>query len=188
MESKLLEYDPEFVRDEDLELEQRKASVFHRLHFGPKGYTDTIDKAKANQIFLNTELPRVLEILFQPHIVGIDQAGLMEVVATVMSLFSAQMQLEISQNVLVCGGLSKIRGLNGRLVKELTRETPSEATIGVTIVKNCIDSWCGAALWTIEQYRLGNILNTFVSKTEYVNETTAKKDSLFNRHYSKIFK
>ena len=80
-----------------MELDHRKDVLLNRLKYGQKGYIDVDDLEAQHQIHVNIERIRVPEALFQPHIIGIDQAGIMENIETILSLYTAKEQDEIVQ-------------------------------------------------------------------------------------------
>jgi actin-related protein 5 len=96
-ENLLLQYDENFMREEDRELEKRKTSPVYRLLYGPKGYLDLEDLKSQHQLRLNVERIRIPEILFQPHMIGVDQAGVMEVLTTVIQQFDTKTQEKMVQ-------------------------------------------------------------------------------------------
>jgi actin-related protein 5 len=75
-ENLLLQYDEEYVPADELDLKERQNSLFYRLRYGPNGYVPANDYDGQYRIHLNVERIRVPEILFQPSIIGLDQAGM----------------------------------------------------------------------------------------------------------------
>jgi actin-related protein 5 len=183
LEGKLIEFDPDFVRDEDIVLEQRKNCVFHRLHFGPNGYVDPSNREAMNQLYLNTELVRVPEAMFQPYIIGVDQAGVIETIATILSLFNAAEQHLLCDKVLICGGSSLYRGCKDRFNKELRRIRPVGTFETVSIAESSNDAWAGAAKWAFDQRKGKALPSKFVLKSQYEKTAMATRDALFDAGY-----
>lgn len=57
------------------------------MRFGPLGYIRSDDTEGHYQLRLNVERIRVPEILFQPHLLGYEQAGLTECLQTILGQF-----------------------------------------------------------------------------------------------------
>lgn len=80
----MIQYDVDFNPEENLDLEGRKNSLYYRMHYGPLGYHDPSAHETQYQLHLNVERIRVPEILFQPFIVGLDQAGISEIIQSLL--------------------------------------------------------------------------------------------------------
>ena len=59
---------------------------------------------------------RAAEILFQPSMVGLSEAGLAETIDYVLKLFSAEDQQKLVNNIFITGGTAKIPGLQSHAV------------------------------------------------------------------------
>lgn len=102
------------------------------------------------QIHLNVELIRVPEVLFQPSIAGIDQAGLIEIIeGVVMNRFSdPAQQTSLLRDVFLTGGNTLFSGFEERLAKELRAVLPTGYAATVRRAQDPIlDAWKGAAKW-----------------------------------------
>lgn len=95
LESRLLEYDPTFTIDHTSE---RRALRKHQLlnafvrGISPDDPLNTYDPQSQehnSQLHLNVERIRVPEIVWQPHMGGIDQAGLGEIIEHVLKQFDS---------------------------------------------------------------------------------------------------
>lgn len=84
-ENLLMQFDDEFVPAEDLDIEERKKSFFYQFKYGPNGKTSSIEEEY--QMRLNIERIKVPEILFEPHIMGLDNAGISEILISVLNNF-----------------------------------------------------------------------------------------------------
>lgn len=96
IESRLLSYDPAFTIDHTASrLALRKHQVLNAFVRGlaPDDPIDTYDPSSLehnSQLHLNVERIRVPEVLFQPHMAGVDQAGLGEIIEHVLKGFSSE--------------------------------------------------------------------------------------------------
>lgn len=90
----MLEYDPAFTIDHTAErLALRKHQLLNAFVRGlsPDDPLNTYDPESLehnSQLHLNVERVRVPEVIWQPHLGGLDQAGLAEVVEHVLKGFS----------------------------------------------------------------------------------------------------
>lgn len=94
IEARLLEHDPHFTADDTA---SRQALRRHELlnafvrGLAPDDPLDSYDPESAehnSQLHVNLERVRVPEVLWQPHMGGLDQAGLGEIVEHVLRPFS----------------------------------------------------------------------------------------------------
>lgn len=120
------------------------------------GYT-SFDPAKhppnlphLTQIHLNVERIRVPEVLFQPSIAGVDQAGLIEIIeGIIMNRFSSPVQqTTLLKDIFLTGGSTLFRGFEERLAHDLRTVLPADYAATVRRAQDPIfDAWKGAAGW-----------------------------------------
>ncbi|KAG8234176.1 hypothetical protein J437_LFUL007336, partial [Ladona fulva] len=96
IEETLRRHDPEHLRSGD---------------GNPRSGGASMDPAEGHQLHVGVERIRAPEILFQPHMLGIDQGGLSEVIECVIRQFSPEIQKELVNNVFVTGGPAALPGL-----------------------------------------------------------------------------
>lgn len=97
------------------------------------------------QLHYGVESIRAVEVLFQPSMIGIGEAGLAETIDYVLKLFPAADQQRLVDNVFLTGGVTKIPGLVERLNKELMEIRPFQSTFSVKMAKEpSLDAWNGA--------------------------------------------
>ncbi|XP_049515958.1 actin-related protein 5 [Dermacentor silvarum] len=101
--------------------------------------------AEYYQLQLGTERIRAPEILFQPSIIGVEQAGVAETLEFVFSRYTKEQQSFLAQNVFVTGSPALLPGIRERLCAELLAMRPFQSLFSVTLAKNpASDSWKGA--------------------------------------------
>ncbi|KAI8821734.1 uncharacterized protein EV422DRAFT_550513 [Fimicolochytrium jonesii] len=144
----LLQHDPDFVEEDPFEDGRPfSESIMYRLTHGTHP-VDLTEPAIQNQIHLNVERIRVPEVLFQPSIVGLDQAGIVEICDEVLKRFTAAQRQSMMQNVIVTGGNALLPNLTERIEAELRALQPFGSTINVRRAANpLLDAWKGAAQW-----------------------------------------
>ena len=112
--------------------------------------SDPESQREAHQIHLNVERIRVPEVIFQPSIAGVDQAGLVEIIeGIVMGRFSEPaQQAALLKDVFLTGGNTAFESFEERLARELRAVLPVEFPTRVRKASNpAIDAWRGAAGW-----------------------------------------
>jgi actin-related protein 5 len=146
---KLLEYD-DILRHHDPNEDEPEMKMgiaeYHQLHFC-------------------VESIRAAEILFQPSMMGIFEAGLAETIDYVLKLFTTEEQQRLVDNIFITGGPSKISGLKERLTKELTELRPFKSTFKIKIAKDpSLDAWNGARKFASNS---NNLQNYLISRADY---------------------
>ena len=150
IEALLLQYDPTFNETHTLEAQSDwTKSLLHAFLRGPRPF-DPESQKEAHQIHLNVERIRVPEVVFQPAIAGVDQAGLVEIAADIINqrLTSPLDREKVLKDVFLTGGNTLFEGFQERLERELRAVLPAEAVLGVRKAKDpVLDAWHGAAQW-----------------------------------------
>ncbi|KAL8652031.1 MAG: hypothetical protein Q9226_004439 [Calogaya cf. arnoldii] len=150
VEAQLLKYDPSFNENNTLEAQSDwTQSLVHAFLRGPRPF-DPESQQEAHQIHLNVERIRVPEVVFQPSIAGLDQAGIVEILAGVINhgLAKEQDQISVLGDIFLTGGNTLFTGFDERLRRELRTVLPIEAPINLRKAKDPIlDAWRGAAQW-----------------------------------------
>lgn len=87
-ETLLLQYDPEFLPEHLYEnMSSPTNTLMHLLVRGAYPPYDPTDMEQSYQLHVNVERVRVPEVLFQPSIIGLDQAGLVETINDIVKTF-----------------------------------------------------------------------------------------------------
>lgn len=166
IEAQLLQFDPTFTENNTLEAQSDwTKSLVHAFLRGPRPF-DPESQKEAHQIHLNVERIRVPEVVFQPAIAGLDQAGLVEIAADIINQrFSSQQEREaLLHDIFLTGGNTRFHGFEERLKRELRAVLPIEASLSVRRAANPVfDAWKGAAQWAREP----GFADKSVSREEY---------------------
>lgn len=103
--------------------------------------------AEDYRITMGVERFRCPEVLFQPHMLGIDQAGLDEMVGiSVRRLPSHSANVVMNGTILVTGGNSLLPGLDSRLQAEIQKMRPLGSTLRLVKASDpLLDAWHGAS-------------------------------------------
>ncbi|KAK4570452.1 Nuclear actin-protein involved in chromatin remodeling [Recurvomyces mirabilis] len=150
VEAQLLQFDPEFTEQSTQEAQRDwTKSLYHAFARGPYAFDQESAKESA-QFHLNVERIRVPEVLFQPSIAGVDQAGIVELAEGIMMdrLSGHAARDAMLKDVFVTGGYALFRGFEERLRRELEAVLPYEAQMRVRTARDpVLDAWRGAAGW-----------------------------------------
>ncbi|XP_072487600.1 actin-related protein 5 [Notamacropus eugenii] len=107
--------------------------------------------AEYHQLFLGTERIRAPEIIFQPSLIGEEQAGIAETIQYVLDRYPKEIQEALVQNVFLTGGNVMYPGMKSRIEKELLEMRPFQSSFQVQVASNPIlDAWYGARDWALE--------------------------------------
>ncbi|XP_065091690.1 actin-related protein 5 [Ochlerotatus camptorhynchus] len=102
--------------------------------------------AEFHQLHIGVEKIRVPEILFQPSMIGIQEAGLTGTIDYVLKMFPKEDQLKIVNNILLTGGCANIRGFQERLSRELQQILPFQSVYNLKVAGDPgLDGWKGAS-------------------------------------------
>lgn len=94
-ESLLLQYDPDFLPEHSFEATSSPTNtLMHLLARGQYPPYDPTDVGQMHQLHVNVERVRVGEVLFQPSIVGLDQAGLVETMHDIVRTFNPDRRMQ----------------------------------------------------------------------------------------------
>jgi actin-related protein 5 len=169
IEAQLLEHDPNFTEQSTQEAQKDwTKSLVHAFLRGPWPF-DGESAKESSQFHLNVERIRVPEVVFQPSIAGVDQAGLVEIAEDIITqrLTSHPSRNDILKDVFVTGGYALFQGFEERLRTELRAVLPADFQLGVRTAKDpVLDAWRGAAAWASS----GESRAAFVTKEEYLEK------------------
>ncbi|KAK0541302.1 Nuclear actin-protein involved in chromatin remodeling [Tilletia horrida] len=153
IETTLLKYDPGFTQDDTYAArEERKThltTTFLRGHW-PAPW-DGDDAAQVHQLHLNVERIRVPEVLFQPSMAGVDQAGLDELCAHVLRNLERPVAERLAKNIFVTGQHTLYPGFDERLLSSIRATQPVGTSLGLRRARDVrFDPWRGMARWARE--------------------------------------
>ncbi|KAL8612784.1 hypothetical protein ACOMHN_033454 [Nucella lapillus] len=146
LETMLKEHDPEFQKELDM------------------GGLSEMNLAEYFQVHVGVERTRAPELLFQPSMLGVEQAGLAETLDYVLKKFDLPSQNRLCQNVFLTGGMAQVPLLKGRLERELLETRPFQSTFQVNVAGNpVLDGWMGARQWA----RSPQLAESSITRPEY---------------------
>jgi actin-related protein 5 len=169
LEGQLLKFDPNFTEDStrEAQLDWTKSTV-HAFLRGAWPF-DPESQREINQIHLNVERIRVPEVVFQPSIAGLDQAGIVEIAAGILNerLADAPYRTDILKDIFLTGGNTLFRGFEDRFRRELMAVLAQGERYKVRMARDPVsDAWKGAAQWAGES----GSKQHFVTRAEWADK------------------
>eukprot|EP00794_Sanderia_malayensis_P015741 gene15741-17327_t len=143
--------------DSEIEQEQDRLNEIetllseHDLDFGRTQKPTELpvqDLSVYYQLRLQVERIRIPEVIFQPCLLGLEQAGLAETLDYVLKKYPTDVQDQLVQNIFITGGNTKFQGFKTRLENEIRAIRPFNSTFGVYSAGDPeLDAWHGARHW-----------------------------------------
>ncbi|KAI5954307.1 ARP5 [Candida jiufengensis] len=190
VEDELLKYDPNFHHEDTFAAANSfdwKNSVLHKFIHGPRSNITIAMQAeglspeeianhpeiirKNHQIHLNIERLRVPEVLFQPTMGGLDQAGISEIANDLLvrrlggDFATSGVSYKMAQNIFLTGGLALIPGFSSRIERDFRGFLPTGVPLHVKKAKDpLLDPWHGMYKWANNEEDSGN---AYVTQAEY---------------------
>jgi actin-related protein 5 len=129
LHGKLMQYDAAFRKQQEDAAKARIVPVEQRF-----------------QLEMFVERVRVPELLYNPMLFGVNQAGLGETIGRILQRYPKATQAAMARNVLATGGLSLVPGFTQRLRNEIVQLRPEGSAVHVRRSGDPIrDAWRGAA-------------------------------------------
>jgi len=173
IEALLLAHDPNFEEHHtrDAQADWTK-SLLHAFLRGTRPF-DSENQAEQNQMHINVERIRVPEIVFEPSMAGLDQAGIVEIASDILlhRISNPAERDDILRDVFCTGGNTAFQGFEDRLKKELTAVLPYGSPINVRKAGNVtLDAWRGAAKWCGTKETDAEWKGAVVTRQEYLEK------------------
>lgn len=186
LEAQLLKFDPSFSESKTMAAQNDwTKSLMHVFLHGPRPF-NAESQQETHQLHLNVERIRVPEVVFQPAIAGLDQAGIVNIAADMANhgMANPQDRINILKDVFLTGGNTLFKGFEERLHKELRAVLPIDASMRIRRAGDpLLDAWKGAVQWSNElAYRQARVTREdYLEKgSEYMK---VRKQILSKTHY-----
>lgn len=119
---------------------------------------------ETHQLHVGVERLRAPELIFQPSMIGLVEAGIAETIEYILKRYTPEQQDRMVGNVFLTGGSAASPGLRERLHRELQEIRPFQSKFQVNIAKNTrLDAWYGARDFGLS----GNLTEYLVSRKDY---------------------
>lgn len=136
--------------------------------------------AEDYQILLEADRIRPAEILFQPSIIGLEQAGLAQTLDQVFRLFTPQQAEKLAGCIFITGSSTLFQNFSERIALEVRNMRPFASEFQVVVAKDpSVDAWRGASEFANSQ----EFRDTGVSIEDY-NEFGPSIISRKKRHFA----
>ena len=129
---------------------------------------------KENDYFiLGVDQFRCAELLFKPYIIGVEQAGIIEIISQIIKNMKLETKINLAKNIFITGGNTYYPFLKERVYHDIRSYLPVDIDINVMKAENpVLDAWKGARLFFNDTYNLNGIKNNlrndiYITKKEY---------------------
>ncbi|GFY52042.1 actin-related protein 5 [Trichonephila inaurata madagascariensis] len=178
------------LKRKTMELEEKKEQIKildevlaeYEREFSKSQINFSFNLAEYYQLQIGVERIRIPEILFQPTMVGIEQAGLAETIEMVLARYSLSDQQKLAENVFITGGCAKLPFIKERIETELLAMRPFQSKFSVQLADDPLfDAWKGARKWALHD---DNLKKFAVTRQEYEEKGgDYLKDHMCSNHY-----
>ena len=143
--------------------QQEIEDIEHLLKLHDPLYGKTMDHGSLNQISIGLEKFRCPEVVFRPHIIGLDQTGIIDTVDWILKQYPEEIKVRLINNFFVTGGNTCYPGFCERLHKDLTQILPIHTEINIHHAdRPNLAAWTGASWWAASHPTEG-----FMTQAEY---------------------
>lgn len=177
-------------QEHTMELEEKKEQLKildevlaeYEREFSKSQINFSFNLAEYYQLQIGLERIRVPEIIFQPTMVGIEQAGLAETIEMVLARYTLSDQQKLAENVFITGGCAKLPFIKERIETELLAMRPFQSKFNVQLAGDPLfDAWKGAKKWALND---DNLKKFSVTRQEYEEKGgDYLKDHMCSNHY-----
>ena len=147
------------INEEEEEDMNRLHDVENQISEIDKMYYSNIQQYQYNfyqendYFILGVEQFRCAELLFKPYIIGIEQAGIIEIISQLFKNMSYDTQINLAKNIFITGGNTYYPFLKERIYHDLRSYLPVGSEINVMRAEEPIlDVWKGARLFFNDTY------------------------------------
>jgi len=173
IEAQLLEHDPDFEEHHTREAQEDwSKSLIHAFLRGSRPF-DPENQAEQNQMHINIERIRVPEVVLEPSMAGLDQAGIVEIASDILlhRISNPTERNNILTDIFCTGGNTSFKGFDERLKQELTAAMPAGSIINVRKAGDVLlDAWRGAAAWCGAPEKGAEWKRAIVTREDYLEK------------------
>ena len=167
------------INEEEEEDYNRLHDIENQISEMDKNYFGNVQQYQYNfyhendYFILGVDQFRCAELLFKPYIIGVEQAGIIEIISQIFKNMNINIKKNLAKNIFITGGNTYYPFLNERIYHDLRSYLPIDVDINVKRAANpVLDAWKGARLFFNDTYSLNGIKNNlrnniYISKKEY---------------------
>ena len=167
------------INEEEEEDYNRLHDIENQISEMDKNYFGNVQQYQYNfyhendYFILGVDQFRCAELLFKPYIIGVEQAGIIEIISQIFKNMNINIKKNLAKNIFITGGNTYYPFLKERIYHDLRSYLPIDVGINVKRAANpVLDAWKGARLFFNDTYSLNGIKNNlrnniYISKKEY---------------------
>ena len=167
------------INEEEEEDYNRLHDIENQISEIDKNYFGNVQQYQYNfyqendYFILGVDQFRCAELLFKPYIIGVEQAGIIEIISQIIKNMNLNTKNNLAKNIFITGGNTYYPFLKERIYHDIRSYLPVDANINVLRAENpVLDAWKGARLFFNDTYNLnGNKKNLrhniYITKKEY---------------------
>ena len=167
------------INEEEEEDYNRLHDIENQISEIDKNYFGNVQQYQYNfyqendYFILGVDQFRCAELLFKPYIIGVEQAGIIEIISQIIKNMNLNTKNNLAKNIFITGGNTYYPFLKERIYHDIRSYLPVDANINVLRAENpVLDAWKGARLFFNDTYNLNGIKNNlrnniYISKKEY---------------------
>ena len=167
------------INEEEEEDYNRLHDIENQISEMDKNYFGNVQQYQYNfyhendYFILGVDQFRCAELLFKPYIIGVEQAGIIQIISQIFKNMNINIKKNLAKNIFITGGNTYYPFLKERIYHDLRSYLPIDVDINVKRAANpVLDAWKGARLFFNDTYSLNGIKNNlrnniYISKKEY---------------------
>ena len=167
------------INEEEEEDYNRLHDIENQISEIDKNYFGNVQQYQYNfyqendYFILGVDQFRCAELLFKPYIIGVEQAGIIEIISQIIKNMNINTKNNLAKNIFITGGNTYYPFLKERIYHDIRSYLPVDANINVLRAENpVLDAWKGARLFFNDTYGLNGIKNNlrhniYITKKEY---------------------
>jgi len=167
------------INEEEEEDYNRLHDIENQIAEIDKNYFGNVQQYQYNfyhendYFILGVDQFRCAELLFKPYIIGVEQAGVIEIISQIFKNMNIDIKKNLAKNIFITGGNTYYPFLKERIYHDMRSYLPIDIDINVKRAENpVLDAWKGARLFFNDTYNLNGIKNNlrnniYISKKEY---------------------
>ena len=167
------------INEEEEEDYNRLHDIENQIAEIDKNYFGNVQQYQYNfyhendYFILGVDQFRCAELLFKPYIIGVEQAGVIEIISQIFKNMNINAKKNLAKNIFITGGNTYYPFLKERIYHDMRSYLPIDVDINVKRAENpVLDAWKGARLFFNDTYNLNGIKNNlrnniYISKKEY---------------------
>ena len=167
------------INEEEEEDYNRLHDIENQISEIDKNYFGNVQQYQYNfhqendYFILGVDQFRCAELLFKPYIIGVDQAGIIEIISQIIKNMNLNNKINLAKNIFITGGNTCYPFLKERVYHDMRSYLPVDVDINVIRAENpVLDAWKGARLFFNDTYNLNGIKNNlreniYITKKEY---------------------